>query len=161
MKMKMSACIEAPKEKVWQILSDVSNVDLWVDPIISAHCETDKKRGVGMIRVCQLKGNMTVREKWVKWDEGNSYTYQAFGAPLIKSARNTWSIESVNGKTLLVTESEVVLKAGIFGRLLEPLIYLVTKKMGADSLAAFKYLVEVGRPYEGKFSGLPRVPVVC
>jgi hypothetical protein len=33
--------------------------------------------------------------------------------------------------------------------------------MGADALAAFKYLVENGKPYEGKHSSLPRVPVTC
>ena len=61
MKLSMSACIEAPKEKVWQVLSDVSNVNLWVDTILSAHCEGDKTSGVGTVRVCSLKGNMSIK----------------------------------------------------------------------------------------------------
>ncbi len=80
---------------------------------------------------------------------------------MIKSAKNKWSVKSVNGKTLLTTESEVKLKGGIFGKLLEPLMFFLTKKMGINSLAAFKYLVEVGRSYEGKFSNLPKAPIVC
>ncbi len=59
----MSACIEAPKEKVWQVLSDVSNIDLWVGPIISATCEGSQTSGAGSIRFCHLKGNVTVKEK--------------------------------------------------------------------------------------------------
>lgn len=161
MKLKIAGCIEAPKEKVWKVLSDVSNIDLWVEPIESAYCESSESRGVGTIRVCNLKGNMKVREKWIKWDEGNSFTYEADETFLFESAKNTWSVESIDGKTLLTTESEVKLKGGIMGRLFEPLMYLASKKMGANSLAALKYLVEAGRPYKGKASRLPRASVLC
>ncbi|VAW76000.1 hypothetical protein MNBD_GAMMA12-2667 [hydrothermal vent metagenome] len=161
MKLKMTACIEAPKEKVWNVLSDIENVHLWIDPIISAHCEYNNQSKVGTIRTCNLKGNMRVQEKWIEWNEGDSFTYQAFGAPLIKSAKNTWSVKSVNGNTLLTTESVIELKGGILGKLLNPLMLFVSKKMGGDSLAAIKYLIETGHPYEKKFSKLPRVPISC
>ena len=157
----MSACINSSTEEVWKVLSDISNVNLWVDPIISAHCEGDSKRGIGAIRVCKLKGNMTIKEKWTEWDEGTSFTYLADETAIIKSAKNRWSLSSQEGKTLIVTESEVVLKGGILGRIFEPLMYLVSKKMGADSLAALKYLVENKVPYEGGFSKLPRVSALC
>ena len=39
MNLKMSACIEAPKERAREVLSDVTNDPLWVGPILSAHCE--------------------------------------------------------------------------------------------------------------------------
>jgi len=161
MKLRMSACIEVPKEKVWQILSDVSNVNLWVDTIQSAYCEDGKTSGVGTVRVCLLKGNMNIKEKWIEWDEGHSYTYQTANVMLIKYATNKWSVETENGKSLLITESEIIFKGGFFGRILEPLMYFLFKRMGAQSLAAFKYLVEVGRPYEGTYSHLPRVPMIC
>lgn len=161
MRLKMTACIEAPKEKVWNVLADIENVNLWVGPIISAHCENGNRGRVGTIRSCNLKGNMTVQEKWIEWEEGDSYTYQAFGAPLVKSARNTWSVKSANGKTLLTTESVVELKGGILGKLLEPLMLFASKKMGNDSLAAIKFLIETGHPYEKKSSKLPRAPIAC
>jgi len=157
----MSACIEASTDQVWNVLSDISNVNLWVDPIISATCESDIKRGVGAIRVCELKGNMTIKEKWVKWDEGNSFTYQADETSFFKSATNKWTLKLDKGKTLITTESDVVLKGGVFGKILEPPMYLVSKKMGADSLAALKYLVETGKPFNKKFSKLPRVAISC
>ena len=157
----MSACIEAPTEKVWKVLSDVANVNLWVDPIISANCESEIQMGVGTVRVCNLKGNMTVREIWTDWDEGSSFTYQADETSYFKSAKNRWSVKQENGKTLVTTESEVVLKGGILGKIFEPLMNIMTKKMGADSLAALKYYVETGKPYDGSFSKLPRVPVAC
>jgi len=157
----MTACIEAPKEKVWKVLADIENVHLWIAPIISATCEKGKTSGIGTIRTCNLKGNISIREEWVDWVEGHSYTYKAFGAPLIKSAHNTWSVKSENRKTLLTTESTVELKGGVSGKLLEPLMRIVSKKMGSDSLAAIKYLIEQGKPPEKKHSKLPRAPVSC
>jgi len=62
---------------------------------------------------------------------------------------------------LLTTESEVLLKGGILGKLLEPVMLILSKKMGSDSLSAFKYLVEQGKPYDGKHSSLPRVTSFC
>ncbi len=161
MKLIMTACIEAPKEKVWKVLADIENVYLWVDPIISATCENKKTVGVGTIRTCQLKGNWSVREEWVDWNEGFSYTYKAFGAPLIKSASNTWSVKEESGKTLLMTESNVELKGGVFGKCLEPLMLFVSKRMGANSLAAIKYLIENDKVPEKKHSKLPRVSISC
>ncbi len=161
MKLKISACIDAPKEKVWQALANVSNVDLWVETIQSARCQGTQTRGIGTVRICRLKGNLTIRETWTKWDEGNSFTYQAADLPLVKLATNTWSVETVNGKTLLTSKSELKLKGGIFGKLLEPLMFVVSKRLGANSLAALKHLVETGHPYEGKISHLPRPPLTC
>jgi carbon monoxide dehydrogenase subunit G len=161
MKLKMSACIDASKEDVWKVLSDIPNVNLWVEPILSARCESEIERGIGTVRVCELKGNMIVKERWTAWDEGVSFTYQADEVAFFKSAKNKWSIKTENNKTLVLTESEVVLKGGIFGKILEPLMYIVSKKMGSDSLAALKHLVETGTPFEGRYSKLPRVSVVC
>jgi len=161
MKLKLSACIEAPKDKVWETLSDITNVNLWVDPILSAHCKSDQQTGIGTVRVCRLKGNMTVTEKWIEWIEGDSYTYQANGMPLIKSAKNKWTVDTVNGKSLLTTESEVHMKSGLLALLLVPIMYFASRRMGSDSLAAIKHLIETGQPYQGKFSKLPRVPVIC
>ncbi|MEP2426106.1 MAG: hypothetical protein ABJH99_08825, partial [Tateyamaria sp.] len=42
----------------------------------------------------------------------------------------------------MTTQADVVLKGGRLGRLLEPLLRLASRKMGSQSLAAFKYLVE-------------------
>lgn len=161
MNLKMTACIEAPIEKVWSVLADISNVPLWIDPIISATCENGKTSGVGAVRTCRLKGNLFIQEEWIDWNEGDSYTYKAFGAPMVKSAENKWSVQSENGKTLLTTESAVELKGGILGKLLEPLMLLISKRMGANSLAAIKYLIENGRAYQKQHSKLPRVPISC
>ena len=161
MKHKSTVCIDVPKERVWEVLADVAVVNLWVEPIRSARCEGSRTRGVGTTRVCNLVGGMTVKETWTAWEEGHSFTYEAESTAMFKRAANTWSVKAVNGKTLLTTESEVTLKGGIFGRLLEPLMRIMTTRVGTDSLAALKYLAETGQPFPGKPSELPQPPAQC
>jgi hypothetical protein len=161
LKMKSYACIEASPKTTWKVLSDLENLSMWSEPVISSKYIGDIKQGVGAQRICHLSNNVTITEKWTDWVEGETYTYEGFNLPLVKSAKNKWSVKAVNGKTLLSTEAEVVLKGGIFGRLLEPLMLIISKKMGADALSAFKYLVENGKPFEGKHSQLPRVSAIC
>jgi hypothetical protein len=161
LKMKGSACIDASPETTWTFLTDLENISSWSETVLSSECKGERKKGIGAERTCRISKNTVITERWVYWKEGESYTYEGFDLPLVKSAKNTWSVKAENGKTLLKTESEVVLKGGIFGRILEPLMLLISKKMGSDALSAFKYLVENGQPYEGKHSSLPRVSAVC
>lgn len=156
-----SVCIEASMETVWRALSDLENVTLWAEPILEAHCSGVTRRGVGAERVCKLRGNMTIHEKWITWDEGNSFAYIGYGMPLIKSARNTWSIKSEKGKTLLTSDAEIELMGGIVGKFLELVMASTMRRLGPPTLAAFKYWVENGRPYEGKHSSLPIAPSTC
>jgi ligand-binding SRPBCC domain-containing protein len=156
-----SACIESSVENVWKALSDIENVALWAEPILEAHCRGDIKRGVGAKRVCKLRGNMTITEKWIAWKEGESFTYVGYGMPFVGSAKNTWSIGRENGKTLLTSEAEIEFRGGLFGSLLEFVFRPTLRRMGPQTLAAFKYWVENGRPFEGKHSALPVAPVKC
>ncbi|MFQ5640420.1 MAG: SRPBCC family protein [bacterium] len=161
MRLVNSVCIEASTEAVWKALSDIENVTLWAEPILEAYCNSDIKRGVGAERTCKLRGNMTVREKWTHWQEGNSFTYIGYGVPMIKSAKNTWAIRSENDKTLLINETEIEFQGGVFGQLLEFVMGSSMRRMGPRTLAAFKYWVENGYPFEGKHSSLPIAPVSC
>jgi hypothetical protein len=54
-----------------------------------------------------------------------------------------------------------VLKGGLVGRLLEPLVAYQLNRVGPRTLAAFKYLVEHGEPPRVKHAHLPRVAASC
>ena len=81
--------------------------------------------------------------------------------PLIERATNRWTLHSEDGKTLVVSEAKIVLKGGVLGRLLEPIMRRPMKAMGPRTLASLKYLVEKGTPYPSKHSTLPIGPVTC
>ena len=160
-RLQGSVCVEASVEAVWAVLSDIENVPLWVEPIVEAYCSSDTKRGIGTERTCKLKGNMTIKEKWIHWEEGKSFAYIGYGLPLMKSAKNTWTLKNENGKTLLTSEAEIEFKGGVLGKFLELIFGPPMRRMGSPTLAAFKYFVENGRPFEGKHSSLPIAPVTC
>jgi Polyketide cyclase / dehydrase and lipid transport len=160
-KLNGSVCIEATAGEVWADLSKLEEIRVWSETVVDARCEGPISRGVGAERTCELVGGITIRERWLAWDEGHSFTYEGVGIPLVAHARNEWTVHPQGERTLLTTEAEVVLKGGVVGKLLEPIAAYQFKRMGPRTLAAFKYLVEHGEPPQGKHSKLPKTPVGC
>jgi carbon monoxide dehydrogenase subunit G len=158
-KITASVCIDAPVEAAWAVLSDLERISLWVPAIRRAHCP-GTTRGAGSVRVCELD-QATIRESFVAWDEGTSFTYHGEGAPMMESALNMWSVEKCGEQCLVITRAEAELKGGAFGRLLEPLAMLAFRLMAKRSLAALKYLVEHGTPYPGNVRELGPAPAAC
>jgi carbon monoxide dehydrogenase subunit G len=148
-KISGSVCIDAPVASVWAVLSDLESIHVWVAPIKRSRCVSAHTRGTGAVRVCELNRSIAVRETIIDWSEGESFTYTGEGAPLMKRALNRWSVEAHGAQTLVTSFAEVELKGGVWGRLLQPLVALVARRMGSRSLAGLKYLVENGKAYSG------------
>jgi hypothetical protein len=160
-KLFASVCIEAPAEAVWVQLAKLEDIQLWSEAVIQARCEGLIAQGIGAERTCELVGNRTIQERWTAWDEGRSFEYEGIGIPMMRRASNRWSVIAQGKRSLLVSEAELELKGGLFGRLLEPVLGPLMQGMAPGALASFKYLVEQGRPYAGKASELPSVPAQC
>jgi hypothetical protein len=160
-KLSASVCIEAPAEIVWARLARLEDIQLRAELIVQARCEGALSQGVGAERTCELAGRRFIKEHWVAWDEGHSFTYEGVGIPLMKRATNRWSVLPQGDQTLLTSEAALELKGGAFGRLFEPLIGPLLRRMAPTTLAAFKYLVEHGHPYAGKASTLPKAAAIC
>jgi hypothetical protein len=112
------------------------------------------------VRLCELSQG-SIRETIVEWDEGRSFAYRGEGAPMLESATNRWSVEERGSQTLVTSSAEATLAGGVFGRLLEPLMTIMFRRMGAQSLASLKYLVEHGEPYTGPLRDLMPIPASC
>jgi hypothetical protein len=161
-RLSASVCIDAPADAVWARLAALEDFTLWSEPVLRARCDGPRSRGVGAERTCDLAGNVTIRERWVRWDEGRSFAYEGAGLPLVKRARNVWSVQPEGARQARLTSAAAVeLNGGVVGRLLEPLMAAMSRRLAARSLAAFKYLVEHGHPYGGRHSELPRAPATC
>jgi uncharacterized protein YndB with AHSA1/START domain len=158
-KLSASACIDAPVERVWTVLSDLPAIQHWVGAIRHSHCP-GQQRGVGALRVCELK-HAHVEETIVEWDEGRSFRYRGVGAPMLASATNLWQVESHGNQTLVTTIAEATLKGGVFGKVLESLAKPKFLRLGAQSLASLKYYVEHGAPFGGRARDLKPAPIAC
>jgi hypothetical protein len=156
-----SVCIEAPAAIVWAQLAKLEDIPLWAEHVVRARCEGAVTRGVRAERTCELAGNRTIRERWIAWDEGHSFTYEGIGIPLMKRATNRWTVVPYGDVSLLTSEAKLELRGGMAGRLLEPIMGVAMRRMAPHALAAFKYLAEHGHPYAGKASELPRAPAIC
>ncbi len=160
-KLFASVCIDAPTNVVWAQLAKLEDIPLWSEAVLHARCDGSVTQGVGAERTCEVVGNRTIREHWVAGDEGRSFAYEGFGIPFIKRATNRWSVLPHGDKSLLTSEAELELKGGVLGRILEPLVGPLMRRMAPNALAGFKYLVEHGHPYAGKAAELPRPPAAC
>lgn len=161
LRLHASVCIEAPVGVVWERLAELEDIQLWSEAVLAARCDGAASHGVGAERICDLRGGITIHERWLTWDEGHSFTYEGIGIPLVKHARNTWTVEAEGERTLLTSTAEVVLKGEHVGRLLEPLLTIQLRRVGSRTLAAFKYLVEHGEPPPVRHSKLPQVATAC
>ena len=95
------------------------------------------------------------------WDEGRSFAYEGSGIPLMQRAVNRWTVVSRGEQSLLTSEAELEIKGGVFGRVLEPIVTPLLRRMAPNPLAGFKYLVEHGSPFAGRLSELPPAPSSC
>jgi len=156
-----AVCIDASTAEVWAHLARLEDIRLWSEAVVDARCEGAISRGVGAERTCDLKGGITITERWLGWDEGHSFIYEGEGIPLVARARNEWTVVAAGDQTLLMSRANVVLKGGLATRVLEPLVAYQSRRMGRRTMAAFKFLVENGRPPDIKHAKLPRVPSTC
>lgn len=159
LKLTASACINAPVERVWAVLSDLAAIQYWVGAIQHAYCPA-QTRGVGAVRVCELR-QARIEETIIEWDEGRALKYRGMGAPMLASASNEWSVQAHGSQTLVTSIAEVTLKGGALGRALELLAKPMFARLGAQSLASLKYYVEHGEPFRGHARGLRPAPAAC
>jgi uncharacterized protein YndB with AHSA1/START domain len=159
LKLVAFACIDAPVERVWVVLSDLAAIQHWVGAIRHAYCP-GQSRGAGAVRICELK-QARIEETIVEWDEGRSFKYRGVGAPMMSSATNRWSVEAHGEQTLVTTTAEATMKGGPFGSLLELLAKPLFERLGAQSLASLKYYVEHGSPFPGRARDLALAPAGC
>jgi Polyketide cyclase / dehydrase and lipid transport len=146
---------------VWTRLARLEDIRLWSEAIVDARCEGPVSSGVGAERTCDLRGGVTITERWLRWDEGHSFVYEGIGIPLVARAVNQWTVQAEGDQTLLLSRAEVVLKGGTFGRLLEPIVGYQFTRISPRTLAAFKYLVEHGQPPTIKHAKLPPPATAC
>lgn len=159
LKLIASACIDAPVERVWGVLSDLAAIRHWVGAIQHAYCP-GAHRGVGAVRVCEL-GKARVEETIVEWDEGRGFKYRGVGAPMLSSASNAWTVAAHGDQTLVTSIAEATLKGGALGQALELLAKPMFTRLGRQSLASLKYYVEHGEPYPGHARDLSPAPHAC
>ena len=81
--IKKTVQIRASKAKVWRKISDIVGLPSWVVDVKETVHISEKKKGVGAVRLLTFADGNTVEEHVISWTNGESFTYAAAqGLPL-------------------------------------------------------------------------------
>jgi NADPH:quinone reductase len=82
-KIQSSGVIDAPLEKVWNLLRDFNNVYRWHPDVTESRIESGSGREPGAVRAIRLRNGMSVRERLVIISpDGHFYKYSVIASPL-------------------------------------------------------------------------------
>lgn len=75
--------IDAPIHLVWSKISNLADIQNWTDAVTKSHFHTEKQRGVGAGRTCDVKGFGTLVENVLEWNEDKIFRLSLEGAAVL------------------------------------------------------------------------------
>ena len=154
--------VDAPTEKVWNILADFGGVYRYSPGVRSSHSTSQVNGGVGATRHCDLLPAGSVEERIVEWTEGQSYTleiYEGKGTPPFKHAVATLKLKPEAGGTRVFASLDYSLKYGPVGAVMDKVMVQRFLDKGFQGLlSGLKHHAETGEEVEST-SGIQFVAV--
>ncbi len=126
MRIFISKTINAPKNEVWSLLSDFSNIHNF-HPLLksSGFIEGSCTHEPGSVRRCDMLDGSYLKERIVEWKEGDFYIAEVYETSLpIKTSRATLGLSKLNNHTTL-SYMYITMKSKYI--LLKPMLYLMFK----------------------------------
>ncbi|MCH7998933.1 MAG: SRPBCC family protein [Chloroflexi bacterium] len=150
-KITKQITINAPAEKVWDIVADFGSISKWAPNVTNSYSTTEANGGVGAGRHCDVVGFGAIEEEIVEWKESRSLTYEVEDVGPIKSLRNESSVRGDGDRTVVTFTLDYQMKFGPLGALLDKLVAgRQLGKAAALGLAGLKHHVETGEPVDQK-----------
>ena len=144
--------IDAPKEKVWEVLADLGGIDKWNPGVARSRWTSEQRQGIGASRHCDLQNpSGTLEERAIEWREGEGYTIDVYESSLPLKNTVEFAIKPEGAGTRASVTVDYRLKYGPVGALLDVLFVRRQIQKGFDRLVAgLKYHVETGDPVDDK-----------
>ncbi len=148
--------IDAPKEKVWEILADFGGPANWAPTITSSNLLTDANGGIGARRTCGHISGAAIEEVITEWEEGEYYSYEmTTSLGPVKTLLNTWAVRAEGNDTVVTLSMDFKMRFGPLGLLMIPMAKMMMGKEMKLSLAGLKHHVETSQVIERDHPGLP------
>ena len=139
--------IDAPKEKVWEVLADLGSIYKWNPGVAHSRSTSDSTGGEGAMRHCDLqrKGDY-LEERAFDWRDGEGYKIDIYETNLpIKRNIVEFTLEADGEGTTVTVTPDYELKFGPIGVVMDRLFARAQLRKGmAGMLAGLKYHVESG-----------------
>ena len=122
---KLTRTINAPSPKIWAVLSDFSNIQMFHPNVQDVDQLSEADRGLGAARRCNFYSGGSAVETITAWDDERQFftcTVTEIAAPLldITSGMRVEKIDSHRSKVHI--EMTYTPKWGIFGKILNVLV---------------------------------------
>ena len=76
-KVSAEIVIDAPAEKVWEVLADFAGIHKWAPAITNSYSTSKYNGGPEASRHCDIAGFGSVEEDITDWIEGSEFKYRA------------------------------------------------------------------------------------
>jgi carbon monoxide dehydrogenase subunit G len=146
--------IDAPKERVWQILADFGGVSVYNPTVPNSFSTSDSNGGEGATRHCDLAPFGSVDERILEWREGEGYTLEIYSSektPPFKRAIASLDLSQDGEGTIVNGTLEYSLKYGPLGAVMDSMMVRAKFETAWSRLfAGLKHYAETGEPVSGK-----------
>ena len=143
--------INAPKEKVWEMLADLGSIYKWNPGVSHSYGTSPEIGGEGAMRHCDLQnakgGSMGyLKERAFDWRESEGFTIDVYESNLPLNRNHVrFDLESNGDGTVVTITPDYSLKFGPLGVIADLLIARRQVKQGMEDMAAgLKYHMETG-----------------
>ena len=128
--------INAPLEKIWNILSNPELLDKYDPTVQRSTLTSDEKSGIGAKRkVYMLDGKNWFEEKITVFQPGQALTYQLTNCSFpIKGLKHSYSFETKGDQTGVKQVMEYTVKYGLLGKLLD---WIMIRKQSDSGIKKF------------------------
>ena len=139
--------INAPLNKVWQVLSDFNDVYTWAPTVTHSSGLDEKNNQIGAGRHCNLAGFGSIDEVITQWQENKGFTYTISDLGPLTKGLSRWTLtENTENRTIITVEFGYELRFSLVGKLLHKLVMRRKLEAGLpDTLQALKARVESGK----------------
>ncbi|MEM7344169.1 MAG: SRPBCC family protein, partial [Chloroflexota bacterium] len=115
-----SRIINAPAHRVWDVLSDYHNPQVFHPFLESVDQLSEIDRGLGATRQCNLYNNSSIVEEVIDWEEGKSFTVMTSDQPIFGETTGTMRVEAVDvNRSKVTVNTSYTPTWGVFGKILD------------------------------------------
>ena len=138
--------VDAPRERVWDVIADLGAVSVWNPALADSHYTSAAKGGLEASRHCDFPDGGYVKENVVEWRPGEAFTLELYeGTVPFASARGSMSVSKDGDGTIVTIALEYELKSDT------PVDPQEVERENREDLfplvlAGLKHYVETGEP---------------
>lgn len=153
--------IEAPKERVWEVLADIGGIYKWNPSVMYSYSTSEETQGQGATRHCDLFDHRGyLKERVMDWREGEGFKIRVYQTDLpLKRNVVRFALEGDKRGTVVMVNPDYTIKYGALGFIMDRLFLRRKVKKGMEGLlAGLKYHLETGEAVDERLPNVEKPP---